>query len=171
MKEMYREGTFLVYDTYGICEIKNVKKMNFAKGTPLKTYYVLSPLNSPASTFYLPVENEELCEKLRPPMSEENIKRLLDESRSVSVDWIDNRQNRNENFHRILDAGITSELLALIKCLYSRRQTLSQQGKKLSGTDEGYFNSAEKLVKEEFAFSLGIDPERVTEYIQEYFNN
>ena len=42
-------------------------------------------------------------------------------------------------------------------------------GKKLSGTDEGIFTSAEKLVKEEFAFSLQIEGEKVAEYIQNYF--
>lgn len=171
MKEIYTQGTFLVYDTYGICQIKSVKRMSFTKSAPAQTYYVLSPLNSPASTFYVPTENEALCSKLRPPMSEAQIKKLLEESKDVSVDWIDNRQNRNENFHRILDEGITSELLALIKCLYSRKQKLSNEGKKLSGTDEGFFNSAEKLLKEEFAFSLGIDGDKVTEYIQNYYND
>lgn len=170
MKEIYPEGTFLVYDTYGICEIKSVKKMAFTKSAPFKTYYVLSPLNSPSSTFYVPVDNEELCSsKLRAPMSEQEIKKLLDKSKDVSVDWIDNRQNRNENFHRILDGGITAELLALIRCLYSRKKKLSADGKKLSGTDEGFFSSAEKLVREEFAFSLGIDSDKVTDYIQNYY--
>lgn len=169
MKEMYTEGTFLVYDTYGICEIKSIKRMNFTKGAPLKTYYVLSPLNSPSSTFYVPTDNEVLCEKMRKILSESEIKHLLDESKNVSVDWIDNRQIRNETFHNILDSGITPSLLALIRCLYSRRKTLLSQGKKLSTTDENYFTTAEKLVNQEFAFSLGIDSDKVTEYIQGYY--
>lgn len=169
MKEEYKQGDFLVYDTYGICEIKSVKKMNFAKGTPMKNYYVLAPLNSPNSTFYLPVDNDELCHKLRNPLSESEIKKLLDESKDVLISWIDNRQNRNECFHQIIDSGITPELLALIRCLYSRRQELLSQGKKLSSTDEGLFSGAEKLVREEFAFSLGIDGDEVTNYIQSYY--
>lgn len=166
MTEKYAAGTFLVYDTYGICKIREVKKMTFSKALPMQTYYVLSPLNSPASTFYVPADNEALCQKLREPMSEREIKRLLGESEKISLDWIDNRQNRNENFHRILDSGITPELIALIRCLYSRKLSLSENGKKLSSTDEGIFTSAEKLVKEEFAFSLNIEPEKVAEYIQ-----
>lgn len=169
MKEKYSKGAFLVYDTYGICKISEIKKMSFSKSAPLRSYYVLSPLNSPSSTYYVPVENEALCGKLREPMREREIKALLSESAELTLDWIDNRQNRNENFHRILDGGITPELIALIRCLYSRKKQLSENGKKLSGTDEGIFTSAEKLVKEEFAFSLQIEGEKVAEYIQNYF--
>ncbi|MBQ7295346.1 MAG: CarD family transcriptional regulator [Clostridia bacterium] len=171
MSEKYTAGTFLVYDTYGICKISEVKKMTFLKGTPLQTYYVLSPLNSPSSTFYVPADNETLAGKLREPMSEREIKGLLSESEKISLDWIDNRQTRNENFRRILDGGITPELIALIRCLYSRKTQLQENGKKLSGTDEGIFTSAEKLVKEEFAFSLKIESEKVAEYIQSYLES
>lgn len=168
MTVKYKEGAYLVYDIYGICEIKEIKKMTFAKGAPMQNYYVLAPLNSPASTFYLPTDNEALCQKLREPMSEKEIKSLLAESEKINLDWIDNRQNRNENFHRILDSGITPELIALIRCLYSRKIQLKENGKKLSSTDEGIFSCAEKLVKEEFAFSLKIEGEKVAEYIQSY---
>ena len=56
---------------------------------------------------------------------------------------------------------ISSPITAKIK-------SLSEKGKKLSSTDEGLFISAEKLIKEEFAFSLGISPEGVTEYIHAF---
>ncbi len=168
MSEKYTAGTFLVYDTYGICKINEVKTMSFMKNTPRQTYYVLSPLNSPNSTFYLPVDSDAACHKLREPLTEVQIKELLLKSSEIQPDWIDNRQTRNENFRRILDGGITAELIALISCLYTRKLALIEKGKKLSGTDEGIFASAEKLVKEEFAFSLKIDPESVAGYIKAY---
>ncbi len=166
---VYTKGEYLVYDTYGVCEIKEIKIMRFSKTAPTDTYYVLSPLNSPNSTFYLPAKNEELLKKLRRPMSEEQIKCLLSEATGISLDWTDNRQMRNDNFQRILGGGITPELIALIRCLYERKLSLSEKGKKLSSTDEGIFTSAEKMVKEEFAFSLKTDSEKVTEYIKSYF--
>ncbi len=165
---VYTKGEYLVYDTYGVCEIKEIKSIRFSKTAPLNTYYVLSPLNSPNSTFYVPTQNEELCKKLRRPMSEEQIKAILGEAADISADWIDNRQMRNDNFQRILAGGITPELIALIRCLYERRLSLSEKGKKLSSTDEGFFTAAERLVKEEFAFSLSIESEKVTEYIKSY---
>ncbi len=166
---IYTKGEYLVYDTYGVCEIREIKSMRFSKTAPTDIYYVLSPLNSPNSTFYLPTQNEELCKKLRYPMSEEQIKGLLSEAEAIFPEWTDNRQIRNDNFQRILSGGITPELIALIRCLYERKLLLSENGKKLSSTDEGFFNSAEKMVKEEFAFSLKIDSEKVTEYIKNYF--
>ena len=169
MTEKYEKGTFLVYDTYGVCEVTEVRRMKFSKTAPLQTYYVLTPINSHNSTFYLPADNKELCARLRKPMSEKQIKDLLSAAEGNSFEWIDNRQIRNENFHRILDKGITPELIGLIICLYKRKLALDETGKRLSSTDEGFLSSAEKLVNEEFAFSLSIGREEVAEYIRSFF--
>lgn len=168
MSEKFSAGTFLVYDTYGICKINEIKNMSLVRTAPRQTYYVLSPLNSPNSTFYLPTNSDAACSKLREPLTQEQINQLLEKSSEIQLDWIDNRQIRNESFRRIVDEGITPELIALISCLYTRKLTLGEKGKKLSGTDESIFISAEKLVKEEFAFSLKIEPESVADYIKEY---
>ena len=58
----------------------------------------------------------------------------------------------------------------MIRCLYMRKTQLQENGKKLSGGDESVFNSAEKLVSEEFAFSLGLLPEEVSKYIHDFMN-
>lgn len=171
MQTEYKPDTCLVYDTYGICKVLRIENISFSKGTPKRPYYVLSPLNAPASTYYVPVGNEALQKKLRLPMTENDINALLQKSQKCSVKWIENRQERNETFGRILSAGITEELICLIGCLYERRCELSEKGKKLSSTDEGFFASAEKMVKEEFAFSLGISPDEVTEYIHSFMRS
>lgn len=170
MQTEYKVGTCLVYDTYGICKVTKTENISFSKSTPKRPYYVLSPLNSPSSTYYVPVGNEEVQKKLRLPLTEKEIKTLLEKSLSCPVCWIENRQERNETFGRILASGITAELIALIICLFERKTALSERGKKLSSTDEGFFTAAEKLVREEFAFSLGISPENVTEYIHTFMD-
>ena len=168
MQTEYKVGTYLVYDTYGICKLTETENISFSKGTPKKPYYILSPLNSPSSTYYVPVGNEAAQKKLRLPLTEKEIRSLLEKSLDCHINWIENRQERNDTFGRILSLGITTELIALIVCLFERKTELSEKGKKLSSTDEGFFISAEKLIKEEFAFSLGISPEGVTEYIHAF---
>ena len=170
MQTEFKVGTCLVYDTYGICKVTGIENMSFSKGTPKRLYYVLSPLSSPASTYYVPAGNEALQKKLRLPLAEDEIKALLENSLSCSISWIENRQERNDVFGRILHSGITPELIALIACLFERKMSLAEKGKKLSSTDEGLFTSAEKMVREEFAFSLGISSEAVTEYIHAFMD-
>ncbi len=165
--EKFGVGTHVVYDIYGICRITDIKPMAFISGEKKKDYYILSVLNSPTSTYYVPVDGAE--GKLRHPMTKEEIHLLLDTPGETQVSWNDNRQSRKDFFLRILDKGITPELMGLIRCLYSRRLELSANGKSLSSTDEGIFSAAEKLVREEFSFSLGIPSDEVTEYIRNYF--
>ena len=168
MHSNYKVGTYLIYDTFGICKLDKIENLSFSKGTPKRPYYVLSPLNSPSSTYYVPVTNNAQTTKLRPPMTEKEIKALLEKSRSLNIKWIENRQERNENFGKILASGISEELICLISCLYSRSSALSELGKTLSSTDKDFLVTAEKMVAEEFAFSLGILPEEVPGYINSF---
>lgn len=165
MEKKYYIGDYLVYDTYGICKITAIKKAALLKAMPARKYYVLAPVNSPSSTFYVPTDNEIAIAKLRKPMTEKEIRELLSAAKKEKILWIENRQLRSESFHRVTDEGISPKLISLIGCLYERRQQLSLSGKKLSGTDEAIFAMAEKLVREEFAFSLDIPGEEVSQYI------
>lgn len=168
MQSKYFPGTFVVYDIYGICKVNKIENISFSKGTPKRPYYVLSPLNTPSSTYYVPITNEVLSNRLRLPMSEKEIKALLERSRNINIKWIENRHERNETFSKILSSGISEELICLIGCLYKKRLALTQSGKKLCSTDENIFKTAEKMLKEEFAFSLGIPCEEVTDYIHNF---
>ena len=165
MKEVYEVGTAVVYDVYGVCIVKEVKLMSFFNGQPKESYYVLSPLNNRASTYYVPVNKDNTQMKLRKPLSEAEIRRLLSQSEKCECSWIENRQLRSERYRQIMEKGISPELLALIKCIYARKKELLGKGKTLSATDESVLASAGKMVNEEFAYSLGIEAEDVGSYI------
>ena len=171
MSEKYNVGDFVVYDVYGICRIVKIETLSFVKGLPKRDYYVLSPLNAAASTYYIPTKGETPEQKLRLPMTEVQIRQLLLKAKSSELEWIEKRQERTDFSNRILSSGITPELISLIGCLYSRKQQLEAQGKKLCSTDENTFALAEKMVKEEFAFSLSIPAEKVSEYIHTFMES
>lgn len=170
MSEKYNAGDFVVYDTYGICTVNKIENLSLISGTPKRKYYILSPLNSASSTYYVPVSGEAV-NKLRAPMTEAEIQQLLLKAKATSHVWIEKRQERNEYANRILSMGITPELISLIGCLYNRKQLLEAQGKKLSSTDEAIFSLAEKMVKEELAFSLDIPADKVSKYIHTFMES
>jgi RNA polymerase-interacting CarD/CdnL/TRCF family regulator len=168
MLDKYNIGDYVVYDIFGICKIVNIEKLTFTKGTPKTDYYVLSPLNSNISTYYVPTDVNFIKHKLRLPLSKNEIHQLLTDSKNIIINWIDKRQERNDCSNRILSSGITPELISLIVCFYNKKQELISNGKKFSATDENILSLAEKAVKEEFAFSLGINTDSVGEYIYNF---
>jgi RNA polymerase-interacting CarD/CdnL/TRCF family regulator len=170
MSEKYSIGDFVVYDIYGICIVNKIENLSLISGTPKRKYYILSPINSPASTYYVPVSGEAV-NKLRLPMTETEIQQLLLKAKSSSPAWIEKRQERNEYANRILSMGITPDLISLIGCLYNRKKLLENQGKRLCATDENTFSLAEKILREEFAFSLNIPADKVSEYIHTFMES
>lgn len=171
MSEKYSKGDTLVYDTYGLCFVKDIKNISFSKLEEKQDYYVLTPLANSISTYYVPVNNEKAASKLRLPLTKEQVDGMLSQVQTESFSWIDNRQLRSDSFQGILRRGISSELISLIHCIYLRKEELTKQGKHLSATDENIFSCAEKLLNEELSFALGIEKEKVSEYISAYFEN
>lgn len=171
MTEKYNKGDTVVYDTYGLCSVEDIRNISFSKLEQPQDYYVLSPLANSISTYYVPINNEKAASKLRLPLTKEQVDGMLSQVQTENCSWIDNRQLRSDSFQGILRRGISSELISLIHCIYLRKEVLTKQGKHLSATDENIFSSAEKLLNEELSFALGIEKEKVSEYISAYFEN
>lgn len=170
MAEIFTKDDILVYGNYGLCRMVGIKNTSFVSGVPKQDYYTLVPLSNGASTYYVPVENEKAVSKLRFPLSEEQIKTMLTESKGRDIQWIENRQLRSDTFGEILRKGVSSELVALVSCFRFREETLSQQGKSISTTDEIIFNSARELLFEEISYGLGIEKDKAEEYIAAFLS-
>ena len=61
---------------------------------------------------------------------------------------------------------MTQKLLLMIRCIYMKKRELLPLGKKLPTTDENTLKAAEKLVEEEFAYSLELPRTDVGKYIR-----
>ena len=61
-----------------------------------KNYLVLKPLNGDKSTFYVPVDNENLLSKMRKLLSEDEINQLIDSMPTEKILWINNERERKE---------------------------------------------------------------------------
>lgn len=161
----YNKGDFVVYGTNGICKVDDIQRMTFPMETEEHTYYVLKPIASRTSTLFVPDHKEELVSKMRYILNKEEIDAILSGAVGVEMQWITDKNQRADTFRRILRDGKTEELLCLIRCIYARKTELMEKGKKLTSSDDGVLNSAEKLVREEFAFALGISEDEVVDYI------
>lgn len=164
-RRMFEIGQAVLYGMEGVCTIEERKKMKV--GHTRSIYYVLRPVFRPNSTIFVPEDKPELLEKIRPLLSAEEITAILQELPNGEVAWIEEPNERKNEYQKTLLGGERLSLLRMLKTLYLRRQMLRKQGKHLRTADEQLLRDAEKVLKDEFALVLEIPQTEVLGYIRE----
>lgn len=162
----YKVGEYVVYGTSGICKITDIKNMTLSPIIGERNYYILEQINSKMSVIYVATDNETLCAKLRNVLSEKDILDILHGAKENSINWIEDRKLRTQTFSSIISSGSYEDLLLMIRCIYLKSRELAEMRKHLSDSDASILRNAERIVREEFAFSLSIPSEQVGEYIR-----
>ncbi len=163
---MFAIGETVLYGSQGVCTIERMEEMKV--GRDKVQYYVLRPVYHNSSTLFVPASNEQLLQKMRPVLTEEELHGLLCRTAQTELHWIDDAAERKAAFQAILTAGERGRLLQMLRLLYLHRQALHQRGKHLRAADEQLLRDGEKLLRDEFAFVLQIPQQQVGEYIRNY---
>lgn len=167
MEDMkFKRGEYVVYGSSGVCLVDDIVEMSFAPQEPKKLYLALKPQTDSNSTVFVPSDNEALCSKMRFVLTKQEIDTILKDSQGLSADWIEDRKDRLMFFKQALSNANPKELITVIHSIYVRDRELAAQNKKLSVTDREVLQSAQRSIREEFAFSLGMDADGVDEYIR-----
>jgi len=167
MKDIRFEiGQNVIYGTNGLCRVEDVREMSFITGEAKKSYYILEPIRTKASTIFVPMDNEKLVSRIRTVMTKAEIDELLLGMSDKELGWESDRRARADIFHDIITKGVTENLLLLIRCIYIKKKELLSLNKSLSMTDSKSLEFAEKMVEEEFSYALDIKPAEVGDYIR-----
>ncbi len=161
-----KKGDYIVYGRDGICLVEDVCDFSFSEDIPKKPYVILKPQNDKNSLIYIPHDNELLLSRLRTVVSKDGIQALLEAHKKQKTDWPEDRKQRILAFREILSKSDPLELLGMIRCIYQKDREFAAGGKKLSASDKDMLQNAERYIRNEFSFSLGIAPEDVASYIQ-----
>ncbi len=164
---MFSKGEYVVYGTNGICLVDDIGPMRNSEEDD-KLFYILRPVNSAASVLYVPLDNPILCGKMRYVYSAGQLEEVLDNVKAHSLDWIDDRKTRINTFREMLHNGDMKTHILLVACILEKKKLLDAAGKRLSDADDHVLRSAERMVSEEFAWSLKITKQEVGGYIQNY---
>ncbi len=161
--DVFDVGDNVSYGTAGICTITGIEKRCF-DGENEYDYYMLSPINSKTSKYYLPVTNSE--GKLRRLLSKDEIFELIDKAAEYDDEgWEKDSRERKAKFDSILNGDDFEKLLKMLKALYFQQERNKLSGKKLVNSDENAMKAAEGIVFQEFAIVLGIEYEDVENFI------
>lgn len=158
---MFQINDTVMYGHSGVCRIVDIRRENFSGKDVL--YYVLKPVGNEASTIYCPVDSDKI--HIRRLLSIEEIHALVRALPESGIDWIDNDQQRREQYTQILRDGDCLQLMRLIRTLFLHRQQLLKAGRKFHQADEKLLKEAEKVLHGEFAHVLQIAPEEVAAFI------
>jgi len=162
----FEAGTHVRYGSTGICLIESVTEVPYPGQPAPRLCYVLRPIRNRSMEITVPTDNETLCAKMRPLLTKAEIDAMLAAAvEQDAIEWIEDRKLRRTEFRKLLATGDAQTLLQLIHCILKQRVLLAQNRKHLSTADDNTRKDAERMLDEEFAFSLGITPEEAGAYI------
>lgn len=168
MNENYQVGMHVRYGGTGICLIAQIQEVPYPGPQPLRLCYVLKPVRNVGTEVLVPLDNENLCAKMQPLRSKEEIDSMLDAAaQEAEMPWNPDRKQRSNEFRKILAGGDAQQLMQMIRCILHQQAQLEAAGKHLSQMDDTVCKDAEHKLDEEFAFSLGMTTAEASRYICE----
>lgn len=155
-------GTCVLYRDCGICRICEITPLDF--GDDNSDYYVLRSVFDESSVTYVPV-GSELVGFMRPLLTKSEVLDAIDKAPNSGNSWIEDSKLRASAFSQLIEEGNRADILWIILTLTDYRTELATKRRKLYSSDEKLLATALRMIKEEFAFVLGIDREEVMPYI------
>jgi len=163
---MYQIGDVIVYGGEGVCRVDAIGVLDIPSINKDRLYYTLSPFYRDGKIF-TPVDTTVF---MRPVITSEEVQHLikqLPEMRTNALYEYRNLKMLSDHYEASLQTHDYTDLLQLIKSVYTKQQVLAENGKKLCKTDERYLKLAEEALYREFAVALGMLKEDVKSYIEE----
>ena len=91
---------------------------------------------------------------MRRLLTKAEIHKLIDSMPEESALWVENENERQALYKRILAKGDHLELIQMIKAIYAHKQEREAEGKRLHMSDEHFFKDAEQILFNEFQYVL-----------------
>lgn len=160
---MYQIGDTVVHPSEGVCTIEDVRPICFS-GSSARDYYVLRPsMEKGSGTVYLPVERGDAV--LRGLLTRQNILDMIHESADYAGLWVEDSRARKDRFTAILHENNEAKIIQMIREIHEHNALRMAEGKKLPATDEHILADAERLLHQEFAYVLKMNPEQTVRFI------
>lgn len=162
---MFQVGDLIVYGNTGVCRVEKIGTPDLAGVPDGVDYYTLSPYYSQNSKIFTPCDNDKVV--MRPIISKKEAKKLMSEIPSIKLLLIPDEKKREERYKETMRSCDCREFVSIIKTIYFRKQERIAEGKKVTASDEKYFNMAEDKLYGELAIALEMEKSKVKIYVKE----
>lgn len=155
---MLEPGSYIVYKQQ-VCKVKGIIEKYYHD----KDYYYLVPLTNEKLKIMLPVDQ---LSQTRPLMSQSEAEDLIDQIGSIPP--LDFRtRNIKDSYEELFESDDPVNLVKIIKTTYLRTQDRLALNKKVTASDETYFEKAENYLFSELSAVLGMNFEEVRSLFRE----
>jgi len=161
---MYKKGEYVVKPNTGICTIESIVRMDLA-GTGEKEYYQLHPVSDKRAVLYVTVDADR--RRLRRVMTRDEAYDFIRKIETIDAAWIENDKQREQSYKAALMSNEPADIVSMIKNMYFRTKDRLAQGKKITATDERYFQLAERILYSELGLAIGEPVEKIKDIITE----
>lgn len=150
---MFKIGETVVHSKIGLCDIKEITKINDTN------YYVLNT-SKEDTKIMIPVDNNKHL--IRKVITKQEIEELINKKMpEMEVDCIHDFKSRVKKYDELLKSGETEKLIILLKMIYKYKK----ENKNLTVADKEIAKAAEKLLFTELAYVLNMDLNEVESYL------
>lgn len=161
---MFEIGDYVVNANNGICRIKEIVQMDTSGDKHEKSYFLLIPVGDDSGRVFIPVDNAH--KRIRNVVDKDTALAAIDSIPEIQEIVITNEKEREAKYKEAVKSCEIPQLISLIKCLRTRYEERTAQGKKATAVDERYYKIAEHNLNSELAFAIGIDKKEVGGFIE-----
>ena len=162
---MYRTGDYMVYGSYGLCEIREIGPSPLDPADT-RSYYRLHPVHASASSLiFSPVDNESVVK--RPPMSPDEARALLAALPSIAPLEVPSEKHRRDIYRETLRTTDPYGAAALLRTVMLRREIVRRAGRRLTDADADNEKKAMDNLSGELSFVLGLSLAEAQEKIEQ----
>ncbi len=160
---MFQKNDYVIYGSNGVCMVKDIGPLDIPGIPAGRIYYTLVPYYTKDSQIFTPVDSTKVV--MRSLICKEAVLQLIEEIPDIEPLWVMDEKQRESQYKETLRKCDCRELLRIIKTIYQRMQARIAEGKKVTSSDERYFQLAEDRLYGEFAIALGIERDQVKDFI------
>lgn len=154
---MFEVGGYVTYRAEGVCVIRDIRQERF--GEAVETYYVLSPLNDPRSTIFVPLQNQRLLDRMKPLLSPEDLVAMAKETAGERIPWQGDSRARNTVWREILSEGDTRQLMVMLHTIRAHEAEETEKGVRVTGIDLTAKAKGERLLLDQCSMTTNLTEE------------
>ncbi len=156
-------GDIIVYGSEGVCKVVDLQEIAFSSNDK-KEYYILVPELNTSSKLYLPKDNDVLMSRVKPLLTYEEIKELIQDT-SNTIEWIEDSKARNKYYKELMSTYNRNNVFAIAKQLY-----LVKTGKLVTQVNftnwmDDMLKKAAGILYSEFAYVVNLSEEELLPFI------
>ena len=149
---MFEIGDYVVNATNGICQIKEVVKMDLSGGKQEKEYFYLEPVDEKSAKAYIPLDIAPT--RIRKVIDAKKATEVISAVDSIEELLVSSEREREAIYKAAIKSCEPTELVAMIKNIFRRKKERLEAGKKITAVDERYCKLADGHLYSELAFAL-----------------